>query len=209
MRKSSLDVFFKPESVAVIGASEKAQTIGQALIRNLLKDEVPGAIYPVNRNYQEIQGLRVYPIVTAVKEPVDLAIIAIPIKDVPSAMRECGEAGIKAAIIISAGGKETGLPGKEIEAAIKAEAQKAGIRYLGPNSLGILCPSSKLHASFAPHCAQLGNLAFISQSGALCSSILGWAIPKKIGFSHFISVGSMADVDFGDLIDYLGNDPET
>jgi acetyltransferase len=206
MRKSSLDVFFKPESVAVIGASEKEQTIGQALVRNLLKDEFPGTIYPVNRKYQEIQGLRAYPIVTAVKDPIDLAIIAIPIKDVPSAMRECGEAGIHAAIIISAGGKETGLPGKEIEAAIKAEAQKAGIRYLGPNCLGILCPSSKLHASFAPHCAQPGNLAFISQSGALSSSILGWAIPKKIGFSHFISVGSMADVDFGDLIDYLGNE---
>ena len=206
MRKSSLDVFFKPESVAVIGASEKDQTIGQALVHNLLKDEFPGKIYPVNRKYQEIQGLRAYPLVTEVKEPIDLAIIAIPIRDVPSAMRECGEAGIGAAIIISAGGKETGLPGKEIEAAIKAEAQKAGIRYLGPNCLGILCPSSKLHASFAPHCAQPGNLAFISQSGALCSSILGWAIPKKIGFSHFISVGSMADVDFGDLIDYLGNE---
>ncbi|MHB9075493.1 MAG: bifunctional acetate--CoA ligase family protein/GNAT family N-acetyltransferase [Desulfobaccales bacterium] len=206
MRKSSLDEFFKPESVAVIGASEKVQTIGQALVHNLLKDEFPGTIYPINRNYQEIQGLRAYPIVTAVKAPIDLAIIAIPIKDVPSAMRECGEAGIHAAIIISTGGKETGLPGKEIEAAIKAEAHKARIRYLGPNSLGILCPSSKLHASFAPHCAQPGNLAFISQSGALSSSILGWAIPKKIGFSHFISVGSMADVDFGDLIDYLGNE---
>ena len=121
----------------------------------------------------------------------------------------CGSAarpGSAAAIIISAGGKETGSRGQEIEAAIKEEAQKAGIRYLGPNCLGILCPSSKLHASFAPHCAQPGNLAFISQSGALCSSILGWAIPKKIGFSHFISLGSMADVDFGDLIDYLGNE---
>ncbi len=206
MRKSSLDVFFKPESVAVIGASEKAQTIGQALVYNLLKDEFPGTIYPVNRKYQEIQGLRAYPIVTEVKAPIDLAIIAIPIRDVPSAMQECGEAGIHAAIIISAGGKETGLPGKEIEAAIKAEAKKAGIRYLGPNSLGLFCPSSKLHASFVPHCAQPGNLAFISQSGALCSSILGWAVPKKIGFSHLISVGSMADVDFGDLIDYLGNE---
>ena len=103
---------------------------------------------------------------------------------------------------------KSGSRGKEIEAAIKEEAQKAGIRYLGPNCLGILCPSSKLHASFAPHCAQPGNLAFISQSGALCSSILGWAIPKKIGFSHFISLGSMADVDFGDLIDYLGNEEQ-
>jgi acetyltransferase len=206
MRKSTLDPFFKPESVAVIGASEKEKTIGEALVRNLLRDGFPGPIYAINRNYQEIQGLRAYPLVTEVKEPIDLAIIAIPIKDVPNAMRECGQAGIGAAIIISAGGKEVGLPGQEIEAAIKEEAAKAGIRYLGPNCMGLLCPSSKLHASFAPLCAQPGNLAFISQSGALCRSILGWAIPKKIGFSHFISVGSMADVDFGDLIDYLGNE---
>ena len=206
MRKSSLDLFFKPEAVAVIGASEKDKTIGQALVRNLFRDGFPGKIYPVNRKYQEIQGLPAYPRVTDVKQPIDLAIIAIPIKDVPEAMRECAQAGIGAAIIISAGGKEVGLRGQEVEAAIHEEAQKAGIRYLGPNCLGIFCPSSKLHASFAPHCAQPGNLAFISQSGALCSSILGWAIPKKIGFSHFISLGSMADVDFGDLIDYLGNE---
>ncbi len=204
--KSSLDLFFKPESVAVIGASEKDGTVGQALVHNLLRDGFPGAIYPVNRKYEEIQGLPAYPLVTDIKELIDLAIIAIPIKDVASAMRECGQAGIKAAIIISAGGKETGAPGKEIEAAIKAEAVQAGIRYLGPNCMGLLCPSTKLHASFAPLCAQPGNLAFISQSGAMCRSILGWAIPKKIGFSHFISVGSMADVDFGDLIDYLGNE---
>jgi acetyltransferase len=145
MRKSSLDVFFKPESVAVIGASEKDKTIGQALVYNLLKDEFPGTIYPVNRKYQEIQGLRAYPLVTEVKSPIDLAIIAIPIKDVPSAMRECGEAGIHAAIIISAGGKETGLAGKEIEAAIKAEAQKAAIRYLGPNSLGKVARQFRAH----------------------------------------------------------------
>jgi acetyltransferase len=209
MRKSSLDLFFNPEAVAVIGASEKDNTIGRALVHNLLQDEFPGKIYPVNRKYQEILGLPAYPVVTAIQEPIDLAVIAIPIRDVPSAMGECGQAGIKAAIIISAGGKETGPPGKEIEAAIKEEATKTGIRYLGPNCLGLLCPSSKLHASFAPLCPLPGNLAFISQSGAMCRSILGWAIPKKIGFSHFISVGSMADVDFGDLIDYLGNEEKT
>ncbi len=206
MRKSSLDAFFKPEVVAVIGASDKDRTIGQALVRNLLRDGFPGPIYPVNRNYQEIQGLRTYAQVTQVKEPIDLAIIAIPIQDVPDVMRQCGQAGIGAAIIISAGGKETGTSGQEIEAAIKAEAQQAGVRYLGPNCLGLICPPAKLHASFAPTAAQPGNLAFISQSGALCSSILGWATLKRIGFSHFISVGSMADVDFGDLIDYLGNE---
>ena len=136
MRKSSLEAFFKPEAVAVIGASEKENTIGQALVHNLLRDGFPGKIYPVNRKYQEIQGLPAYPLVTEVKEPIDLAIIAIPIRDVPDAMRECGQAGIGAAIIISAGGKETGSRGQEIEAAIKEEAQKAGIRYLGPNCLG-------------------------------------------------------------------------
>ena len=125
MLKSSLDAFFKPESVAVIGASDKDKTIGHALVHNLLRDGFPGTIYPVNRKYQEIQGLPAYPLVTEVKEHIDLAIIAIPIRDVPSAMRECGQAGIGAAIIISTGGKETGLPGEEIEAAIKAEAQKA------------------------------------------------------------------------------------
>jgi acetyltransferase len=206
MRKSSLDLFFKPEAVAVIGASDRDQTIGQALVHNLRRDGFPGQIYPVNPKYDEIQGLRAYPVVTAVREPIDLAIIAIPIKDVPNAMRECGQAGIQAAIIISAGGKEVGSRGQEIEAAIKAEAQKAGIRYLGPNCMGLLCPSSRLHATFAPLGAQPGHLAFISQSGAMCRSVLGWALPKKIGFSHFISVGSMADVDFGDLIDYLGNE---
>jgi acetyltransferase len=206
MRKSSLDAFFKPEAVAVIGASDKDRTIGQALVRNLLRDGFPGPIYPINRNYQEIQGRRAYAQVTQVQAPMDLAIIAVPIQDVPEVMRQCGQAGIGAAIIISAGGKETGAPGQEIEAAIKAEAQQAGVRYLGPNCLGLICPPAKLHASFAPPAAQPGNLAFISQSGALCSSILGWATLKRIGFSHFISVGSMADVDFGDLIDYLGNE---
>jgi acetyltransferase len=205
MLKSSLDVFFKPESVAVIGASEKDHTIGRALVDNLRREGFPGNIYPVNRKYTEILGLPAFPVVTDIREPIDLAVIAIPIREVPGALRECGQAGIKAAVIISAGGKEVGGRGQEIEAAIKAEAQQAGIRYLGPNCLGVVCPFAKLHASFAPHAARSGNLAFISQSGALCSSILGWATLKKIGFSHFISVGSMADVDFGDLIDYLGD----
>src|SRR4030042_5987797 len=116
MRKSSLDAFFKPEAVAVIGASEKENTIGQALMRNLLRDGFPGRIYPVNRKYQEIQGLPAYPLVTDVKEPIDLAIIAIPIRDVPDAMRECGQAGIAAAIILFPGGQETGSGGTEIVA---------------------------------------------------------------------------------------------
>ena len=206
MRQSSLDPFFKPAAVAVIGASQKEHSMGLALVENLQKGGFPGKIYPINRHYEEIQGLRAYGAVTEVPEPVDLAIIAIPIGEVPAVMAECGQVGIAAAIIISAGGKEAGPEGSEIEAAIKEEAARAGIRFLGPNCMGILCPPSNLNASFAPHAAQAGSLAFISQSGALCSSILGWSVLKKIGFSHFISVGSMADLDFGDLIDYLGNE---
>jgi acetyltransferase len=206
MKKSPLDIFFKPDAVAVIGASEKEGSIGLALVKNLKQGRFSGKIYPVNPNYQKVQGLPASPAVTAVKAPVDLAVIAIPIKGVPEVIRECGQAGVKGVIIISAGGKEVGPEGEAIEAAIKEEAARAGIRYLGPNCMGVLCPPYGLNASFAPHSAEPGSLAFISQSGALCSSILGWATLKNIGFSHFISVGSMADLDFADLIDYLGNE---
>jgi acetyltransferase len=206
MRKSPLDIFFKPDAVAVIGASEKEDSIGLALVKNLKQGRFSGKIYPVNPNYKKVQGLPASPAVTAVKAPVDLAVIAIPIKGVPEVIKECGQAGVKGVIIISAGGKEVGPEGEAIEAAIKEEAARAGIRYLGPNCMGVLCPPSGLNASFAPHSAEPGSLAFISQSGALCSSILGWATLKNIGFSHFISVGSMADLDFADLIDYLGNE---
>jgi acetyltransferase len=206
MKKSSLDAFFKPKAVAVIGASEKTDSIGLALIKNLKQGGFPGKLYPVNPNYAEIQGLTAYASVTAVKAPIDLAVVAIPIRAVPGVIKECGEAKVAGVIIISAGGKEVGPEGSAIEAAIQEEAAKAGIRYLGPNCMGVLAPPYHLNASFAPHSAQPGTLAFISQSGALCSSILGWATMKHLGFSHFISVGSMADVDFADLIDYLGNE---
>jgi acetyltransferase len=206
MKKTSLDAFFKPKSVAVVGASDKEGSIGLALVRNFQTGGFPGQIYPINPNYSEILGLPAYASVTQVGQPPELAVIAIPIKGVPGIIKECGQAGIRAAIIISAGGKEAGPQGAAIEEEIKKEAAAAGLRYLGPNCMGILSPPANLNASFAPHSAQPGSLAFISQSGALCSSILGWASLKNIGFSHFISVGSMADLDFADLIDYLGNE---
>ena len=206
MKKILLDAFFKPDSVAVIGASEKAGRIGSTLVENLIQGGFAGGIFPINRNYPEIHGLTAYAAVASLPDPVDLAIIAIPIKDVPEVIRECGQAGIKAAIIISAGGREVGPGGKEIEAAIKAEAAAAGVRYLGPNTMGLIAPASHLNASLSVYAPPAGNLAFISQSGALCNSILGWSAQKNLGFSHFVSVGSMADLDFGDLIDYLGND---
>ncbi len=206
MRKPLLDSFFKPDSVAVIGASEKAGSIGSILVQNLIQAGFPGAIYPINPKYPEIHGLPAFPVVTAVPDPVELAIVAVRIKDVPAVIKECGQAGIKGAIIVSAGGRESGPEGKEIEGAIAAAAIEAGVRYLGPNTMGLIVPGAHLNASLSPYAPPPGNLAFISQSGALCRSILGWSAQKNIGFSHFVSVGSLTDLDFGDLIDYLGND---
>lgn len=206
MKRHILNKFFRPEAIAVVGASPKESSIGYTLVDNLKKDGFPGRIYPVNPKYEEILGLKAYPSVTAVGAPITLAIIAVPIQGVPEVMRQCGQAGIPAAIIISAGGKEVGEEGKHIEAEIEAAAQAGGIRYLGPNCMGIICPHTKLNASFAAHSARPGSVALLSQSGAICSAVLDWADTQNIGFSHFVSIGSMADLDFADMIDFLGND---
>jgi acetyltransferase len=206
MEKRLLDPFFKPESVAVVGASTREDSVGHILVDNLKAGGFSGQIYPINPKTPKILGLKAYPSLTAAGAPVDLAVICIPIKGVPEIIKECGQLGIKAVIIISAGGKEAGEEGLAIDAAIHEEAQKAGVRYFGPNCMGLLCPQSGLNASFAAFSANPGSLAFISQSGALGSAILGWATQNNIGFSHFISVGTMADLDFADLIDYLGGE---
>jgi acetyltransferase len=206
MQPHVLDSFFKPNAVAVIGASEKEHSIGRTLVENLKNAGFSGQIYPINPKRDHILDLPAHPSITAVNAPIDLAIIAVPIRQVAEIIRECGQAKVRGVIIISAGGKEVGEEGKKIEAQINEEAAKAGIRYLGPNCLGIICPYTNLNASFAAHSAHPGSLALLSQSGAICSSILDWAEKEKIGFSHFVSIGSMADLDFGDMIDYLGND---
>jgi acetyltransferase len=206
MKRHILNKFFQPESIAVVGASPKENTIGHALVNNLIKDRFPGKIFPVNPKYKEILGLPTYPSVTTVGAPVDLAIIAIPIRGVADIIRQCGQAKIPGAIIISAGGKEVGEEGRKIEEEIAAAAKESGVRYLGPNCLGIICPHTNLNASFAAHSAKPGSLALLSQSGAICSAILDWAETQNIGFSHFVSIGSMADLDFADMIDFLGND---
>jgi len=206
MKSHILDKFFNPQAIAVVGASPKEGTIGLTLLTNLQRDGFPGRIYPINPKHEEILGLPAYPSVTAVNAPIDLALIAVPIQGVPEIMAECGRARIPGAIIISAGGKEVGDEGQEIEARIQAAATAGGIRYLGPNCLGILCPYTQLNASFAAHTAKPGGLALLSQSGAICSAILDWADAQNLGFSHFVSIGSMADLDFAEMIDYLGND---
>lgn len=206
MEPKLLDNFFKPESVAVVGASTREGAVGHILVENLQKGGFGGAIYPINPKAEEILGIEAHPSLTAVGAPVDLAVICIPIQGVPEIIQECGHLGVKAAIIISAGGKEAGDEGQAIDRAIHEEARKAGVRYLGPNCMGLLCPGCHLNASFAAFTPTPGNLAFISQSGALGSAILGWATQNNIGFSHFVSVGTMADLDFADLIDYLGGE---
>ncbi|UCG20662.1 MAG: CoA-binding protein, partial [Deltaproteobacteria bacterium] len=204
----NLDKIFKPASIAVIGASEKKGSIGSALVENLTQGGFQGQVYPVNPRYGSIQGLKAYPSILDTSTAVGLAIIATPIATVPGVVKECVGAGVEGAIIISAGGRETGAKGREIEDQIEREARKGGLRVIGPNCLGIICPERNLNASFASRMPQKGKLAFISQSGAICSAILDLSPKENIGFSYFVSIGSMMDVDFGDLIDYLGTDPE-
>jgi acetyltransferase len=204
----NLDKIFKPESVAVIGASEKEGSIGSVLVENLTQGGFQGKVYPVNPRYGSIHSLKAYPSIVDTDTAVDLAIIATPIATVPNIVKECVGKNVGGVVIISAGGKEVGPEGEEIEKKIEWEAWKGNLRIIGPNCLGIICPQRNLNASFASRMPQKGKLAFISQSGAICSAILDLSSKENIGFSYFVSIGSMIDVDFGDLIDYLGVDQE-
>jgi acetyltransferase len=206
MGQSNLNRIFKPRHVAVVGASEKAGTIGNALMRNLIDGRFPGTLLPVNPKYKAIHGQECFGSVSALETGVDLAIIATPIHSVVDIVNECVEKKVGGAIIISAGGKEVGEQGREIEEKIRRIAYGSGLRIVGPNCMGIIRPGANLNASFATEMPVAGNLAFVSQSGAICAAILDLAFKERIGFSHFVSIGSMLDVDFGDMIDYLGND---
>ncbi len=206
MGQYNLNRIFRPRHVAVVGASEKAGTIGNALVKNLINSEFAGTVLPVNPNYQSIHGHACYRSVSALETGVDLAIIATPIHSVVDIVSECVEQRIGAAVIISAGGKEVGEQGREIEEKIQRIAYSGGLRIVGPNCMGVIHPGANLNASFASEMPLTGNLAFVSQSGAICSAILDLAFKERIGFSHFVSIGSMLDIDFGDMIDYLGND---
>jgi acetyltransferase len=203
----NLDKMFQPSSVAVVGASDQPGRIGTAIMENLIQGGFSGKIYPVNPKYCGIMGFKVLPNVANIDMPVDLAVIAVPINQVPSIIEQCAAIMVKTIIVISAGGKETGEVGNVVEKKILESAALGGIRILGPNCLGLMVPHFKLNASFAAGMPQRGNLAFVSQSGAVCTAILDRSFKEGIGFSHFVSIGSMADIDFGDLIDYLGRQP--
>ena len=190
----------------MIGASENPGTIGNILMKNLLESGFPGSVLPVNPKYQTVLGCASYQSVSDLDIGIDLAIIATPIHTVPEIVEECIGRKIGGAIVISAGGKEAGVSGSAIEQKIRQKILANGFRIIGPNCLGIIQPSGRLNATFISGMPPHGNMALVSQSGAICSSILDLAFKEHIGFSHFISIGSMLDVDFGDLIDYLGND---
>jgi acetyltransferase len=206
MGQSNLNRIFKPRHVAVVGASEKAGTIGNALMRNLVDGRFSGTVLPVNPNYQTMHGQACFESVSVLETGVDLAVIATPIHSVADIVGECVEKKVGGAVIISAGGKEVGEAGREIEEKIRHIANDGGLRIVGPNCMGIIRPGVNLNASFASEMPVAGNLAFVSQSGAICTAILDLALKERIGFSHFVSIGSMLDVDFGDMIDFLGND---
>ena len=200
---------FSPRSVAIIGATEKEGSVGRNIQENMVGGGFAGKIYPVNPKRETVLGLKAYPSITAVPDQPDLAIIITPPASVPGIIRDCGKMGVRGAIIITAGFKEIGAPGVELERQVLEEATKAGIRIVGPNCLGVMVPSWKLNASFAPDMSKPGSVAFISQSGALGSAVLDWSLKANVGLSAFVSLGSMLDVGWGDLISYFGDDPST
>ncbi len=208
-RRAPLDIFFRPRSVAVIGATEETSSVGHSITANLQQASFGGSIFPVNPKRSTVLGLPCYPSVATIPGKVDLAVIATPARTVPGIIGECVAAGVEGAIIISAGFKEIGERGAALEREILREARKAKLRIVGPNCLGIMSPHHGLNATFANSMARPGHLGFISQSGALCTAILDWSHREMVGFSAFVSVGSMLDVGWGDLIQYLGDDPRT
>jgi len=208
MSVENLDKIFQPKSIAVVGASERKGSVGAALMRNLLERGFPGEIHPINPNHKKIGELAACPSIRDLEAPVDLVVIATPITSAPQIIKDCAAVGVGGAVIISAGGKEIGEQGKNLEAAIQKEAGHSGLRIIGPNCVGIMSGRSKLNASFANQMPLDGKMAFISQSGAICTAILDLSIKENIGFSYFVSLGDMLDVDFGDMIDYLGGESE-
>ncbi len=205
-----LDKIFKPERVAVIGANNSPGSVGYTVFGNLVGAGYSGVVYPVNHKRESVRGIHAYPDVNSLPHTPDLAVICTPASTVPQLVQACGNAGIEGVIITSAGFKEAGDKGRALEEQLKEEADRfPDMRLVGPNCLGIIVPSLNLNASFASDTPKPGHVAFISQSGALCTSVLDWALERNIGFSFFVSIGNMIDVSFGDLIDYFGDNPHT
>ena len=208
-RRHPLDAIFAPRNVAVIGATERANSVGRTLLWNLISHPFGGAVFPINPKRSNVLGIRSYPTIADTPDQVDLAVIVTPARTVPDVIEECVQAGVKGAIVISAGFKEIGEEGVQLEQEILKKARQAKMRIIGPNCLGVMSPITGINATFAKGMALPGNVGFLSQSGALCTSVLDWSLQEHVGFSAFVSIGSMLDVNWGDLIYYLGDDPHT
>ena len=205
-----LDYLFNPQSVAVIGASANLDTVGGLLMRNLLRGGFSGPIMPVNPKYQSVGGVLTYPDIASLPVTPDLAIVVTGPRIVTEVIRQLGELGTKAAVVITAGmSEQQDEAGRAIQQAMLDAARPYTLRILGPNCVGVLVPGINLNATFAHTEIDHGSLTFISQSGGFCTATLDWAKARGIGFSHFVSLGNSADVDFGDMLDYFGSDPDT
>ncbi|MBM3890470.1 MAG: acetyl CoA synthetase subunit alpha, partial [Verrucomicrobia bacterium] len=208
-QRKPLDAFFAPRSVAVIGATETPGTVGRTILWNLISSQFGGTVYPVNLKRSNVLGIRAYPNVAALPETPDLVVVITPATAVPNIVKECVDVGVKSGVVISAGFKEIGPAGAELERQVLENARRGGMRIVGPNCLGVMCPLTGFNATFATTIARPGNVGFISQSGALCTAVLDWSLRENVGFSAFMSLGSMLDVGWGDMIDYLGEDSRT
>ncbi|MBP6870797.1 MAG: bifunctional acetate--CoA ligase family protein/GNAT family N-acetyltransferase [Bacteroidales bacterium] len=210
MAVKTLQKIFRPQRIAIIGVSNDPNSVGGITLKNLVGGGFQGVVYPINPKHEAVMGIPCYPDVKSLPKVPDLAVICTNAKSVPGLLKDCGDAGILGIIIMSAGFKETGPEGKKLEEEVKAIVAKyTGMRVIGPNCLGIIVPGNNMNVSFASGTAKKGHVAFISQSGALCTSALDWAKEENIGFSYFVSIGNTMDVGFGDLIDFFGQDPST
>ncbi len=204
-----LEHLFSPKSIAVIGASREKGKVGHNVLNNLIKYKFPGKVFPINPSAKTILGKKCYPSLREAPEPIDLAVFAIPAEAVVNVFDDCGEKNVPAGIVISAGFKEIGGKGADLEASLGKKVAQYGIRLLGPNCLGLIDTGSKLNASFAAGMPERGNIGFFSQSGALCTAILDWALGEGIGFSKFVSLGNKLDIDETDILQIMGDDDET
>jgi acetyltransferase len=204
-----LTPLFEPSSVAIIGATERPDAIGAVLMDNMIGAHYSGSLLAVNPKYRWVRGVKSYRSIAEVRHPVDLAVVATPPATVPGVIEECGRAGARSAIVITAGFSEVGPEGAALERALLASAKRYGLRVLGPNCLGLMRPGIGLNATFARGAAKPGGLGIVSQSGAVCTALLDWARPNNVGFSSVVSLGGSADLDFGELIDYLTYDGKT
>ncbi|MGC1721413.1 MAG: CoA-binding protein, partial [Isosphaeraceae bacterium] len=207
--RGGLEAFFTPQNIAVIGASDKAGSIGRTLVRNLISSPFGGTVFPINPKRRSVLGIKAHPRIGDVPDLVDLAMVVTPAPTVPDLIGECVEAGVRAAIVASAGFKEIGAEGAALERRIMDQAGRGRMRVIGTNSLGVMSPFTGLNATDANAMARPGSIAFLSQSGALGAAVLHWSLRANVGFSAFVSVGSQLDVGWGDLIDYFGSDMHT